>query len=60
MQDAKRESEQRPALVPSIALPKGGGALHGIGEKFQTNAVTGTGAFSLPIAASPGRGGFGP
>jgi RHS repeat-associated protein len=47
-------------LVPSVALPKGGGAIHGIGEKFQANAVTGTGSLSVPIAASPGRNGFGP
>jgi RHS repeat-associated protein len=31
--------------------------LHGIGEKFTTNAATGTGALSVPIATSSGRGG---
>ncbi|MGB2220722.1 SpvB/TcaC N-terminal domain-containing protein [Neptunomonas sp.] len=46
--------------IPSIALPKGGGAINGIGEKFASNPVTGTGSFSIPIAASPGRSGFGP
>ncbi len=46
--------------APSIALPKGGGAIKGIGEKFAANPVTGTGSMSLPIATSPGRGGFGP
>ncbi len=46
--------------VPSIALPKGGGAIKGIGEKFSANPVTGTGSMSVPIALSPGRGGFGP
>jgi RHS repeat-associated protein len=46
--------------APQIALPKGGGAIRGIGEKFATNSVTGTGSFSIPIAASPGRGDFGP
>jgi RHS repeat-associated protein len=45
---------------PTISLPKGGGAIHGIGEKFSTNPVTGTGAMSVPIATSPGRSGFGP
>jgi hypothetical protein len=46
--------------APSIALPKGGGAVRGIGEKFTANPVTGTGTMSVPIATSPGRSGFGP
>lgn len=45
---------------PSISLPKGGGAIRGIGEKFAANPVTGTGNMSVPIATSPGRSGFGP
>lgn len=45
---------------PSISLPKGGGAIRGMGEKFAANPVTGTGSMSVPIAASPGRSGFGP
>jgi len=58
----KKESEsngfQSRAPVPS--LPKGGGALRGIGEKFTANPVTGTGSMTVPIATSPGRSGFGP
>ncbi len=46
--------------APSISLPKGGGAIRGIGEKFTSNPVTGTGSMSVPIATSPGRAGFGP
>jgi Salmonella virulence plasmid 65kDa B protein len=45
---------------PVVSLPKGGGAVRGIGEKFSANPVTGTGSMSIPIALSPGRGGFGP
>src|SRR5689334_16348024 len=45
---------------PSIALPKGGGAIHGIGEKFAANPVTGTGSMTIPISVSPGRSGFAP
>lgn len=45
---------------PAITLPKGGGAIRGIGEKFAANPVTGTGSMSVPIATSPGRSGFGP
>ena len=46
--------------APSVALPKGGGAIRGIGEKFSVNAATGTGSFSVPVFTSPGRSGFGP
>jgi RHS repeat-associated protein len=46
--------------LPTINLPKGGGAIRGIDEKFTANPVTGTGSMSVPIATSPGRSGFGP
>src|SRR5688500_8161888 len=49
-----------PIAPPSISLPKGGGAIRGIGEKFGANPVTGTGSMSVPLATSPGRSGFGP
>ncbi|NOU20146.1 MAG: insecticidal toxin complex protein [Bacteroidales bacterium] len=42
--------------VPSISLPKGGGAIKGIDEKFSVNAVNGTSSFSLPLPFSPARG----
>jgi hypothetical protein len=45
---------------PTINLPKGGGPIRGIGEKFTANSVTGTGSAWVPIATSPGRSGFGP
>lgn len=48
------------ARAPAIALPKGGGAIRGIGEKFAANPVTGTGSLTVPIYTSPGRSGFGP
>lgn len=51
---------QQLMTPPTIALPKGGGAICGIGEKFAANPVTGTGAMTVPIATSPGRAGFGP
>src|SRR5580704_1955508 len=46
--------------APQLSLPKGGGAIRGIGEKFTAAAVTGTGSMGVPIATSPGRSGFGP
>lgn len=42
--------------VPSLNLPKGGGALKGIDEKFSVNAVNGTASFSIPLPVSPARG----
>jgi RHS repeat-associated protein len=44
----------------NISLPKGGGALQGIGEKFSPDLHTGTGNFTVPIALPPGRNGFQP
>jgi hypothetical protein len=62
---ASAEGAPEPAQThriqpPSISLPKGGGAIRGLGEKFARNPVTGTGSMTVPIATSPGRGGFGP
>ncbi|TDD93347.1 SpvB/TcaC N-terminal domain-containing protein [Actinomadura rubrisoli] len=62
---ARAEKAASPALYspvqsPSISLPKGGGAIRGIGEKFAANPVTGTGVSTVPIATSPGRSGLGP
>ncbi|MCA1991448.1 MAG: toxin, partial [Coleofasciculus sp. S288] len=45
---------------PAVSLPKGGGAIQGIGEKFSMNPITGTGSLSVPIFISPGRSGFSP
>jgi RHS repeat-associated protein len=55
-----QSSSSFDAHSPTIHLPKGGGAIRGIGEKFAANPVTGTGSMSVPIATSPGRSGFGP
>ncbi|KAK0641912.1 SpvB domain-containing protein, partial [Cercophora newfieldiana] len=46
--------------APAISLPKGGGAIRGIGEKFSSNPATGTATASVPIPTSAGRGGHGP
>jgi RHS repeat-associated protein len=54
------EAQGSSFAPPSISLPKGGGAIQGIGEKFAANPVTGTGSLSIPIAVSPGRSGFSP
>ncbi len=36
--------ERSQISAPAISLPKGGGAIRGIGEKFAANPVTGTGS----------------
>jgi RHS repeat-associated protein len=46
--------------LPSPSLPKGGGAIRGIGEKFAANLVTGTSSLSVPLYTTPGRSGFAP
>ncbi|MEB3281213.1 MAG: SpvB/TcaC N-terminal domain-containing protein [Lyngbya sp.] len=54
------QSDRYFTSAPQVSLPKGGGAIKGMGEKFAANPVTGTGSMSVPIATSPGRSGFGP
>ncbi|HEX5554417.1 MAG TPA: SpvB/TcaC N-terminal domain-containing protein, partial [Chitinophagaceae bacterium] len=46
--------------IPSITLPRGGGAIKGIDEKFQVNAANGTAAFSIPLPLSKTRSDFSP
>ena len=53
-------ADQSGAGSPVLSLPKGGGALQGIGEKFAPDLHTGTGNFTVPIALPPGRNGFQP
>jgi hypothetical protein len=44
----------------AISLPKGGGAVSGLVEKFSPDLFTGTGNFSVPIAVPAGRLGVQP
>ena len=48
------------AQSPTLSLPKGGGAIHGIGEKFSVNPANGTASFSVPLFTSAVRSGFYP
>jgi RHS repeat-associated protein len=54
----QRGEAQPQGLLPTLSVPKGGGAIRGIGEKFSTNPATGTGALCIPLATSTGRVGF--
>ena len=57
--DKKAEPAPKSPL-PSIAAPKGGGAVRDIGEKFAVNAANGTGGMTIPVPVTAGRSGFGP
>jgi hypothetical protein len=49
-----------PAELPSVSLPKGGGAISGMDEKLVVSQATGTASLSVPVFTSPARGGGGP
>lgn len=44
------------SIVAPVSLPKGGGAIRGMGDKFDTNLATGTGSIVIPIPSSESRG----
>ncbi len=56
----ERATASNAIEIPQIALPKGGGALKGIDEKFQVNPSNGTASFSIPLPLSPNRNAFTP
>lgn len=60
--EARRPAGQgpTPVEVPTPTLPRGGGAIRSIAEKFGVAAATGAGSMSIPIPLPPGRSGFGP
>src|SRR4051812_20680026 len=56
---AETRARARPfevAAPPPLSLPKSGGALRGLGEKFQAGGPTGTGSFRVALPVSPCRG----
>lgn len=53
-------SEKAASLSDLLSVPKAGGALKGLGEKFSPDLQTGTGNFSLPIELPEGRNGLKP
>jgi RHS repeat-associated protein len=48
--------DSRIPKAPSISLPKSGGAVHGMGEKFNVDPNTGLGSCAIPIPVSAARG----
>jgi hypothetical protein len=55
-----RLPEDFRVTAPTVSLPKGGGAIQGIGEKVTANPVTGSATVLLPLPLTPGRGGVTP
>src|SRR5215831_8577718 len=51
----KKKEDDFFLQAPSITLPKGGGAIKSIDEKFSVNAVNGTGSLSIPVPITPTR-----
>lgn len=49
------ETKTARQLLPSVTLPKGGGAIRAIDEKFAVNSSNGTGRFAIPLPLTPGR-----
>ena len=45
--------ERSQAAAPTLSLPKGGGALCGMGEKFVANPVIGTGSVTINAMIPP-------
>jgi len=58
--DPQHGKTEHAELLPKVTMPKGGGAIRGIGEKFSVNGATGTSELRIPLALSPGRTGFTP
>src|SRR5437660_5897820 len=42
--------------VQNISLPKGGGAIQGIGGSFKPNFFSGTGSYTIPLPFTAARG----
>lgn len=58
--DQDRDTRRNRIEIPKIDLPKGGGSVRPIDEKFRVNAVNGTSNFSVTLPFHAGRDGFGP
>src|SRR5690348_11761791 len=56
-EEAPASKSHRPSHnpLPAVSLPKGGGAIQSISEKFNVNAATGTASLTVPIKLTPSR-----
>jgi RHS repeat-associated protein len=44
--------------LPALGVPKGGGAIRGVGERFSVNPANGAGSTEVALPMPPGRAGF--
>jgi Domain of unknown function (DUF4118) len=58
--DGKETAAANRLSLAWISLPKDGGFIRGIGEKFAAKPVTSTASMKAPIYTNPDRYGFGP
>jgi len=58
--DAKPDPGSNAQSLPTISLPKGGGAIRGIDEKLTIGQATGTASMTVGVFTSPARQGSGP
>src|ERR1700753_27142 len=56
MHSLEDKDEKRVTELPPISLPKGGGAIRSLGEKFATNPQTGAAGLTVPIPTTGARG----
>ena len=55
--DAEQGRDQQlRSRLPEPTLPKGGTPVHGLGEKFSVDTLTGTATLSVAVATDAGRG----
>lgn len=59
-EDSSGKAVNETSSIPGISLPKGGGAIKSIDDKFSVNALNGTATFSIPFPFSPSRNAFMP
>jgi RHS repeat-associated protein len=52
----KKEPDSPKITAREINLPKGGGAIKGMGDSFQPNFFTGTGSYTIPLPVPASRG----
>ena len=55
--EKKTSERSSTAQAPQISLPKGGGAIRSIDDKFMVNAANGSAGCSFPFPFSPSRNG---
>ncbi|HPI05165.1 MAG TPA: SpvB/TcaC N-terminal domain-containing protein [Saprospiraceae bacterium] len=50
------DMDMRRPSFQEITMPKGGGAMRGLGDTYKADLLKGTGAYSIPLPVTPARG----